>query len=163
MTLTPYLDAPLYIQIHAATASLALVLGPVALFRKRQDRLHKQVGYIWFLAMAAAAGSSFFIHSFALIGPFSPLHGLAILTLWSLWSALRYVRAGRVQLHRLVLRNLYFYGLVIAGLANFLPGRTTNRMFFPDAPELGWAVIGLGAAVLLGHMARGRRQVVKAA
>ena len=40
MTLAPFLDAPVYIQLHASTAALAVVLGPIVILRNRRDRLH---------------------------------------------------------------------------------------------------------------------------
>jgi uncharacterized membrane protein len=145
MTLTPFLTAPVPVQLHTIAALLALVLGPVALYRKRRDRLHKITGYAWMLAILVAALSSFAITNFALIGPFSPIHLLSVLALWSLWRGLVTIRAGQVAAHRRTLGNLYWRGLVIAGLFNFLPtGRLANQVVFPEAPHLGWYVIALG-------------------
>lgn len=162
MSLLPLIDATPIIQLHVGAAATALVLGPFALYRARRDRLHKIQGYVWVLAMGVVAVSSFWIHSFAVIGPFSPIHGLAIFTLWSLYTALRHVFAGRIALHRLVMRNLYWYGLIIAGLFNFLPGRTTNRIFFGQTPELGYLVLGLGLTGIAVVLLRGRRRAYAA-
>lgn len=156
MTLDPYLSAPLHIQIHIVAALIALPLGPVVLYRQSRDLLHKVMGYLWVLAMVTLALSSFLITNFGIIGPFSPIHLLAVLTLWSLWTAVRHARAGRTAAHRIVLRNLYWYGLIIAGLFNFLPGRGTNRVFFDGREALGIWVIVLGLALLLGNLIRGR-------
>lgn len=152
MTLDPYLSAPAHIQVHIVAALLALLLGPVALYRVRRDGLHKAIGYAWITLMAVVALSSFLITNFGVIGPFSPIHLLAILTLWSLWAAVRHARAGRIAAHRIVLRNLYWYGLIIAGLFNFLPGRGTNRVVFAGREELGLWVIAAGMTLLLGHL-----------
>ena len=146
MTLTPLLNADPIIQLHVLCASIALLLGPVVLYRQRRDRLHKTLGYVWVFAMGLTALSAFFIHSFPVIGPFSPIHGLAIFALWSLYEGMRHVFAGRIQRHRLVMRSLYWNGVVIAGLFNFLPGRTLNRMVFDDARALGYVVIAVGLA-----------------
>lgn len=148
MSFDPILTAPTHIQIHAAAAFLALVIGPFALLRQRRDKVHKILGYVWVLSMFLAATSSFFIHSFPLIGPFSPIHGLAILALWSLWTAMAHVRAGRYCAHAAVMRSLYWRGLMIAGLFNFLPGRTTNRIFFDDARDAGYIVIAVGLTAI---------------
>lgn len=152
MTLDPFLTAAPHIQLHAATALLAILLGPFALYRRQRDRTHKITGYIWVLAMATAAFSSFFIHSFPLVGPFSPIHLLAVLALWSLWRAISFVRAGRVALHAQVLRSLYWRGLMIAGLFNFLPGRTTNRSLLGGDDTAGYVIIALGLTAIFAPM-----------
>jgi len=151
MSLDPFLNAPLYIQIHAAAAVTAVLLGPLPLYRKKRDRLHKVTGYIWVIAMLTVATSAFFIHSFAVIGPFSPLHGFALLTFWSLWRAITTVRRGDIRTHQITLRSLYWFGLWAAGLANFLPGRMSNEALFGGADHLGWVVIALGGLVIVSR------------
>ena len=148
MSLAPFLAASPLIQIHAAAATLALVLGPVVIFRRRRDALHKQLGYVWVTFMALAALSSFGIWGFGVIGPFSPIHILSVLALWTLWTSIRAARARDIRRHELALRNLYWRGLIVAGLLNFLPGRSTNRSFFPENPAFGWVVIGVGLTLL---------------
>lgn len=128
MTLDPILTARPIIQFHIAMAMVSLVLVPWVLWRERRDRLHKVLGYVWVIAMASLAFSSFFIHSFALIGPFSPIHLLSVVTLVSLWLGIRHARAGRIAAHRATYRNLYYYGLCVAGGLNFLPGRLINKV-----------------------------------
>lgn len=149
MTLAPYLNAAPNIQLHIILALTSLILGPFALYLRKGTRMHKTIGYIWVVCMAGVALSSFTIHSFGVIGPFSPIHGLAVFTLWSLYSAIRHVIAGRIALHKLIMRNLYWYGLILAGLANFLPGRSTNRIFFAENEQFGYIVIGVGVAALV--------------
>lgn len=143
MTFSPYIDASTIIQFHALLASIAIVLGPVALYRKKRDFGHKVVGYIWMFAMGGAALSSFGITSFGIVGPFSPIHLLAVLALWSIYGAMRAIIVERnIVAHQRILRSLYWNGLLVAGAFNFLPGRTTNRVFFEGKEELGYAVLG---------------------
>lgn len=148
MTLDPFLAAPLHIQIHALAATFAVVAGPVALYRRRRDRLHWVIGYLWIAAMLCVAISAFFIHSFAVIGPFSPLHGFALLTLWSLWTGVAAARRGDIRRHNRTFRNLYWFGLMTAGAANFLPGRMVNEAAFGGRDQLGWIALALAAAVI---------------
>ncbi len=162
MTFEPFLTAPFIIQIHAASAFLAIVLGPLALLRKRRDRLHKLAGYTWVIAMAITALSSFGIHGFGLIGPFSPLHLLAVLALWSLWQGMRCIFAGDIAGHRAAMQGLYWRGLCVAGLFIFLPGRTLSRMVFPEAQSLGYGVIVLGGLALLAQWWMSRKPRTKA-
>lgn len=156
MTLSPLLDAPANIQLHALTAMVALFLGPVTLYQRRRGRAHKVMGYVWVLAMAATALSSFTIQGFAVLGPFGPIHLLSVLVLWSLWRGLGHALAGRIAQHQEVMRGLYWRGLTIAGLFTFLPGRAVNRMFFDEAQQLGYAVIALGGCALIFQWWKGR-------
>lgn len=156
MSLDPFLDAGLVIQTHALAATLAILVGPIAIYRKRRDSLHKISGYIWVLAMGFTALSSFFIHSFAILWGLSPIHGLAVLALWSLWVGMRHIFAGRVRQHAAAMKSLYWTGLMIAGLFNFLPGRTVNRMLFNDMREAGYIVIALGGIAIATYLLRGR-------
>ena len=160
MTLTPLFDASLQIQIHVCAALVSVFLGPFVLLRKRRDRVHKVMGYVWVVAMAVVALSSFAISEFAVIGPFSPIHGLAVLTLWSLWAGVRHAVQGRIAAHRIVFRNLYWYGLLVAGTLNFLPGRRMNEVVFGGQDTLGlWLIAAVGCAVAL-RFGLGRRRIV---
>lgn len=136
MSLDPLLNAPTHLQVHAGAAMLAICIGPFSIYRRRRDIWHKTLGYIWVMAMAIVALSSFFIHSFAVIGPFSPLHGLAVLTLWSLWRGISSARAGQIAVHRATFQSLYWY-------------------------ELGWGVIGVGAIGLITYAMWGRLRDAK--
>lgn len=156
MTLAPILNAALIIQLHVAAAVVAMLLGPLALYLRQGTKLHKYAGYIWVSAMTLLALSSFGIHSFAVIGPFSPLHGLALFTLWSLYEGVRRARAGEIAIHRRVFRNLYWFGVMVAGLFNFLPGRIINRALLADSPGMGYAAIALGLVVALVILLRHR-------
>ena len=161
MTFAPFLEAPVHIQLHAAAALLAIVLGPFVILRHRRDRLHKIGGYVWVLAMLTVAISSFWITSFGVIGPFSPIHLLSFLVLWSIYTGMRHVFAGRIEAHRQTFQGLYWRGLLIAGLVNFLPGRATSRAVFPETPEAGYLVQGIGLVLIFGWPLRHR--VVRAA
>lgn len=149
MTLLPFLTAPLPVQVHIVAALLALILGPFALYRQRRDRTHKVIGYVWVTAMSVLAVGSFLIPShFTPVG-IGPLHGFAVLTLWSLWAGVRAAIARDINRHQAILRSLYSNGLILAGAFTFLPGRTLNRMLFGEPSQLGWLVI----AALLGVVA----------
>jgi uncharacterized membrane protein len=144
MIFEPILNAPIYIQVHACAAMIALFLGPFVILRNRRDRLHKAGGYIWVLVMACAAISSFWIMEFRVIGPFSPIHGLSIYALWSLYRGVSYAIARNIEAHRQTFRGLYLQGLVLAGLFTLLPGRILNRMLFGEMPMVGVAVLVVG-------------------
>ena len=151
MNVAPFLDLPLYIQLHAASASLAILIGPIAIYRKRRDRLHKTTGYVWVFAMVTVALTGLFIPSFGLsvIWHLGPIHLFVALTLITLWHGMRAIFRGDIVAHRAAFSGLYWHGLLIAGLFNFLPGRMTNRSLFPDNPEIGYVVLAVGCASIV--------------
>lgn len=146
----PLLTADPIIQIHAASASLSLILVPFVLWRQKRDRLHKTFGYVWVLAMGLTALSSFGIsnigHIFGHMGHFSALHLLAVLTLWTLFVSVRAAIRKDIAMHKRALRSLVTFGLGLPAILNFLPGRRFSDAFFPDAPLHGM----LGVAIVIG-------------
>lgn len=153
----PFLDSATVIQIHAANGVIALITGPFALYSRKYSTTHKVIGYVWFTAMLTVAVTAFFIHSFAVIGPFSPLHLFAVSSILTLAFSFWQVRKGNNSAHRDSLRSLYWYGLCLASLANFLPERMVNRTFFPNSPDLGFVIIAAGSVVVLVSIFRNRQ------
>lgn len=155
-SLSPLLDAAPVTQLHAAAAFSALMLGPFALWRRRRDRLHKALGYVWIILMALTATSSFWIHSMPLIGPFGPIHLLSIWTLLALALGLAAAIRGEIARHRGFMRSLYLVGLGGAGVFTLLPGRVLHRALFgEDTPAALFLVFAL-AALALAMALRGR-------
>jgi uncharacterized membrane protein len=153
MTLTPLLSATLPIQVHVVCTLVALILGPFALLRRRRDRWHRRIGAVWMAAMAGAALSSFLIVDYAMIGPFSPIHALSVLVLWSLWSALAAIRSGNVATHRATLRALYVFGLLVPGVFTLVPGRIMHEVVFGATRPMGFAMgAGVALALALGWL-----------
>lgn len=150
MTLSPLLTAPIAVQIHVGAALCAIVLGPLALWRRSRDRWHKHLGYAWVTAMAMTALSSFGISDAPIVGPFSPIHALSAFTVWGLWQGVNAARQRRIAQHQTEMRRLYFCAIGVAGLFTFLPGRRMNMVFFANAPMPGFIVmaclIGAGLA-----------------
>ena len=107
MTLDPLLSAPQPIPVHAIAALVAMVLGGLQLWGPKGTRNHRTLGYIWVGLMAIVAFSGFFIHVLKLVGPFSPIHLLSVLTLASLWYAIGAVRRGDIKRHRQTMVTLF--------------------------------------------------------
>lgn len=121
---------PLVALIHIGGATSSLVLGGIVHFGPKGTPGHKMIGRIWALAMVTTALSSFFMKSFApMLGQFGPIHILSVWTLYSLPRAIWYIRQGDVEGHLKTMRGLYF-GLCLAGLMTFIPGRTFYALIF---------------------------------
>lgn len=166
MTIQPYLASGPIIQMHVFAAVLAIVLGPIALARRSRDRWHRRAGYAWVLSMAALAASGLFIHSTRMVGPFSPIHLLSLLTLWQLWLGVREARAGRIAAHRTRMQAIYLLALMLTGAFTLFPGRLMSHILFPEAPVAGFVVVlaltGAGCAWWLHAVSRRARQTSSA-
>lgn len=119
-------DAP--IPAHAVAALLATLLGAVQFALPKGTPLHRATGWIWVALMVGVALSSFWIHTFRLVGPFSPIHLLSILVLVSAWLVVSDARAGRVAAHRAVTVQLYAFALILTGAFTLLPGRIMHSV-----------------------------------
>ena len=129
MNFEPLLNASLAIQIHVAFALLAIMLGAYVLWARKRG-LHKMMGRVWVGAMVLVALTSFFINEIRMVGPFSPIHILSIITFIGLWRAVQLVRMGRIFEHQKAMKSIYFGALVIPGLLNFIPNRTMHEVAF---------------------------------
>jgi len=145
----PLFNAPPAIQVHVAAAMLAVMLTPVALWRRRRDRLHRLVGYAWVTGMAVAALSSFAITEFGVLGPFSPIHALSVATLAGLVAGVRAAIRGDARGHRAAMTQLSL-ALVVAGLFTLAPGRIAHAMVMGGTGWAGFAVVALLAGTGLG-------------
>lgn len=127
----------LMVVLHLCSALAALVLGSLLFGVPKGTFTHKIMGRIWMILMLVAALSAFGLSSGMMMGMyFSPLHALAIYTLFMLWNAYRYIRVGRISAHRKAVLGLYWGALVIPGIIAVLwPGRYLNQVV------MGW--IGL--------------------
>ena len=141
MDISPLTNAGLLIQSHVASALVALALGPVILLRKKGTPLHKRLGKLWILSMAATIFSAAFIYNLRMFGPFSPIHVLALLAAWWLFRSVNHARHGRIALHQASMKQLYFWALGVAGIFTFWPKRIFSRMFFPENPMLGFYIV----------------------
>lgn len=130
MTLQPLLQASPVIQVHAAAAIAALVLGALQFGLRRGGRRHRLMGRVWVGLMALVAFSSFGISGLRQVGPFSWIHGLSVFTLAALALAVVLARQGRFTAHRRAMIGLYLGALVITGLFTLLPGRIMGHAVF---------------------------------
>ena len=102
MSLAPLLEAPGTIPLHAFAAMAAFALGIVQFAAPKGALPHRTIGWIWVLLMFAVAISSFWIHEIRLVGPFSPIHLLAIFA-----PIMRWFSAGRPRLETALQHPLF--------------------------------------------------------
>lgn len=136
MSLDPLLAAPFAVQIHAAAAIAAVLLGAVILFRPKGTPVHKLMGRIWALLMLTTATAAIFVNEIRLIGPFSPIHIFVVMTYYGLWEGIREIRRGNLRAHQASMKSLYLGALLLAGAFTLLPGRRMNQVLF--GPDSGW-------------------------
>jgi len=115
-------EVPTFVWSHIATIVLALGLTPVMLLRRRGDRLHRRLGWIWVSAMGLTALLTFWIRG--LNG--ASLSFIHILSAWTLiqvpliiWAA----RSHNIARHRAAVRGMVTGALIIAGVFTFPFGR----------------------------------------
>lgn len=122
-------EIPLVVWLHLATIVTALALTPPMLLRRRGDRLHRRLGWVWAAAMALTAAFSFGVRGINQ-GGFSLIH---ILSAWTLiqvpvivWRARRHEHAK----HRNAVRGMVIGALLVAGFFTFPFDRLMGRWLF---------------------------------
>jgi uncharacterized membrane protein len=130
VSLAPLLSASPVIQVHAFAAMAAFALGLVQFAAPKGTLPHRTIGWVWVILMMVIAASSFWIHGYRTIGPFSPIHGLSILTLVMVPVAVLHARRHRVANHRGAMISIFIGALVVAGAFTFLPGRIMHAVAF---------------------------------
>ena len=76
------------------------------------------------------AGSSLFIHTIRMWGPWSPIHLLSLFTLAVVPIAVWRARQHDVRSHRQAMIWIYALALVVTGLFTLAPGRIMNKVVF---------------------------------
>lgn len=123
-------DSGTVIALHALVALFALVAGAVQLAAPKGTMGHRMLGFAWVGAMAVVAASSFWIHTFRWVGPFSAIHLLSVLVLFTLASSILAVRHGNIRAHRSSMVWLYGLGLLLTGAFTLVPGRAMHAVVF---------------------------------
>ena len=114
--------------IHLAAVAPAVAIGVVQLAAPKGTRPHKLLGWIWVVAMLAAAISSFWIMEIRDGAGWSVIHLLSLWVLFALAMAIWHVRRGNVRAHRRFMVGT-LAGLAGAGAGALLPGRFLAQLF----------------------------------
>lgn len=130
MSLEPLLAAGPVVYTHAFAAIAAAVLGVVQFAAPKGTLPHRSLGYLWAFLMLWVAGSSLFIHGIRMIGPFSPIHILSVITLIGVPMAVWAARKGRITTHAKAMKGYMLWALLVAGIFTFYPGRLMYQVVF---------------------------------
>ena len=142
---------------HVIAALFVLAIGPVQIFRRRRDRIHRTMGYLWVAAMYYVCFSSFWIVS---DGHFSWLHGLSAFTIVTVTLGLVSAIRGNIKSH---LGNMVgsYIGIAVAFVfAVSLPGRAIPSLLAEDAPTAVYVagLVVLSVAVVFFSLKQGGGQ-----
>lgn len=121
-------EANALVWAHLLTLLIALGLTPFLLLQKRGTRAHRQLGWIWAVAMFSTAAISFWINeSGSSLGGWSPIHILSLITVIGVPLAVLRARQHRIEAHRFQIRVIVTGALLIAGFFTFPFGRMLGR------------------------------------
>ena len=122
-------EIPPLIWPHLISVVVATALTPVMLLRPRGTRSHRQLGWVWVVAMFSTALLSMFVRNVN-NGGFSFIHILSVWTMIQVpiivWSA----RARNVKRHRYGVRAMVTGALLVAGFFTFPFNRLLGQWLF---------------------------------
>jgi uncharacterized membrane protein len=120
---------PGFVWAHIVTIVTALVLTPVMLLRRRGDRLHRRLGWIWVSAMTLTAIFSLSVRGIN-DGSLSLIHIFSFWTLIQVPSIVWSARSHDVARHRASVRGMVGGALIVAGIFTFPFGRLMGHWLF---------------------------------
>jgi uncharacterized membrane protein len=120
---------PVFVWLHIATIGTALALTPVMLLRRRGDRLHRRLGWVWAAAMILTAAFSFGIRGIN-DGGFSFIHLFSVLTIVQVPVIVWTARTHRHARHRNTVRAMVAFALLTAGFFTFPFDRMLGSWLF---------------------------------
>ncbi|PSJ37339.1 DUF2306 domain-containing protein [Allosphingosinicella deserti] len=113
---------PGIVWFHIGTMLLALGLTPVVLLRRRGDRWHRRLGYVWVIALVTTAIATFWIRM-SNPGHLGPIHVLSAFTIIQVPRIVLAARRHDVAAHRRGILLVVIGALLIAGFFTFMPSR----------------------------------------
>lgn len=134
----------LLIAAHVIAACYVLALGPVNIFRRSRDRIHKIIGFTWTGAIVATCTLSFWIMD---DGHFTWLHGLSTFTLITVALGIVSAVRGNIRAHRGNMIGSYAGTLIAFGFAVAAPGRRLPALISAEPATVVFAAVLILATV----------------
>ena len=122
-------ELTLPVALHLATVIPAFALGAWQLAAPKGTRPHRVLGWLWVLAMATTAVTSFWITGISSGGRWSAIHLLSAFVLFNLGASLWYVRHGNIRAHKKFMVGTML-GVAGAGIGALMPGRFLAQLLF---------------------------------
>jgi len=138
---------------HAVAATYALIFGAFNLLRKRKgDKPHRMIGFIWLGSMYFVIISSFWIQMLRL-GSFSWIHGLSVFTFFTISLGLLAAIKHNIRSHKFFMMGSYFglLGALIGVVA--VPSRLIPQMIMNDTVKFSLIVIVIALSALFSIIA----------
>lgn len=120
---------PAIIWAHLGTVLVALAITPVLLWRKRGDKFHRSLGWIWCVSMFATALLSFGLR-LSNSGGFSLIHILSVITVIGVPVVVLSARRHDISRHRRQVRGFVIGALLVAGFFTFPFNRLLGHWLF---------------------------------
>ncbi len=122
-------EIPFIIWPHLVLIMIALALTPIMLLRRRGDKAHRALGWIWTICMFSTAVISLGIR---LInhGGFSPIHLLSLFTILGVPVLVIAARRHDIARHRGQARGFVIGALLVAGFFTFPFNRLLGSWLF---------------------------------
>lgn len=141
---------------HVIAALFVLSIGPFQILRRRRDRIHRTMGYLWVAAMYYVCFSSFWIVT---AGHFTWLHGLSAFTIVTVTLGLVSAIRRNIRSH---LGNMIgsYIGIAVAFIfAVTVPGRAIPQLLAQDPATAAYVagLVVLSVAVVFVSLKRGGR------
>jgi uncharacterized membrane protein len=119
----------LSVWLHLISIAGALILTPILMLRRRGDRTHRKLGWVWAALMFGTAVISFNIR-FNTPGQLSWIHLLSVLTILLVPSIVFTARRHKIKTHRNFARGTVIGALLLAGFFTFPFERLLGRWLF---------------------------------
>ena len=141
---------------HVVAALFVLAIGPLQILRRRRDRIHRTMGYLWAATMYYVCFSSFWILS---DGHFSWLHGLSVFTIMTVTLGLLSAVRGNIASHRGNMIGSYIGIAVAFVFAATVPGRAIPELLATDPSSVAYVcgLVVLSTVVIFVSLKRGGR------
>jgi uncharacterized membrane protein len=139
---------------HVVAALFVLAIGPLQILRRRRDRIHRTMGYLWVAAMYYVCFSSFWIVS---AGQFRWLHGLSAFTIVTITLGLVSAVRRNIRSHMGNMIGSYI-GLAVAFFfAVTVPGRAIPELLSEDPSSVAYVcgLVVLSIVVIFVSLKRG--------
>ncbi len=120
---------PWQLWVHLATLAIVLAITPLMLLRRRGDKNHRLLGWVWAICMFATALISLDMRMINR-GEFSFIHVLSVITLIGVPVLILAARRHDVRRHRSQARGFVIGALLIAGFFTFPFNRLLGSWLF---------------------------------